>query len=85
MKEAISKYTALEVLHVVGPEGRSRREAPDAATPPGWTAEPLRERAWGPGAPTTGVRGKRQPGRLPAGRGVHGEVTVACAYGAVTT
>lgn len=45
MKEAISKYTALEVLHVVGPEGRSRREAPDAATPPGWTEEPLRERA----------------------------------------
>lgn len=38
MKEAISKYTALEVLHVVGPEGRSRREAPDAATQPCWTA-----------------------------------------------
>lgn len=36
MKEAISKYTALEVLHTVGPRGRRRREA----TEPGETPEP---------------------------------------------
>lgn len=85
MKEAISKYTALEVLHVVGPEGRSRRKAPDAEALPCWLAELLGEQAWGAGAPPTGVGGKRQPGRPPAGRGVHGEVTVARAHGAVTT
>lgn len=36
MKEAISKYTALEVLHVVGPEGSSQREAPGGRSRVGW-------------------------------------------------